>query len=48
MLEKLPATTAQDRVKGLLSVQGVLDAVVIESEGVAYLKVDEERFTEIA
>ena len=36
--------TAQERVNALLSLQGVLDAVVIESDEVAYLKVDENTF----
>ncbi len=35
---------AQDGVDALLSVHGVIDAAIIESDGVAYLKVDEDRF----
>ena len=40
-MEKL---SAKERVKALLSIDGVLDAVVIESDEVAYLKVDEAIF----
>ena len=43
-LNNLAPTTAQAKLEALLSVDGVLDVVVIESEQVAYLKVDEQRF----
>lgn len=41
-LASMSDQSAQQRIDGLLSVDGVLDVVVIESEGVAYLKVDEQ------
>tara|TARA_E500000331_G_scaffold357136_1_gene417704 strand:- start:4728 stop:5246 length:519 start_codon:yes stop_codon:yes gene_type:complete len=37
---------ANQVVEGLLSVNGVLDVVLIEEERVAYLKVDSDRFNE--
>ncbi len=43
-LQNVGEAPAQDRANALLSVHGVLDVVVIDSEGVAYLKVDEDRF----
>ena len=45
-LQNVDDAPAQDRANALLSVHGVLDVVVIESEGVAYLKVDEDRFSD--
>jgi MFS family permease len=38
--------TAQQRMEELLLIDGVIDAVIIESEGVAYLKVDEQIFAD--
>lgn len=43
-LGKLAERPAKECMDGLLSVDGVIDAVVIESDRVAYLKVDEQRF----
>ena len=37
---------ANQRVEALLSLDGVIDAVIIEEEQVAYLKVDESVFIE--
>lgn len=44
VLADLRQEYAQDGVDGLLSVHGVIDAAIIESDGVVYLKVDEDRF----
>ena len=43
-LAELSDQTAQERVEELLLIAGVIDAVIIESEQVAYLKVDEQVF----
>jgi MFS family permease len=43
-LAQFTEQTAHERVEELLSVAGVIDAVIIESEQVAYLKVDEQVF----
>ena len=45
-LESPGDMAAHERLKALLSLHGVLDAVVIESEEVAYLKVDETTFND--
>ena len=45
-LDKFAPDSAQSRVEALLSVDGVIDAVVLETEQVAYLKVDEQRFSD--
>ena len=37
---------ANEQLEGLLSVTGVIDAVIIREEQVAYLKVDETTFLE--
>jgi len=37
---------ANEVLEGLLSIHGVLDAVLIEEECVAYLKIDSNRFNE--
>ncbi len=42
-LSNLDSESALERVAALLSVDGVIDAVVLGSEQVAYLKVDEQR-----
>lgn len=42
-LQKLSPT---QRAEALLSIDGVIDAVIIESDQVAYLKVDETRFSD--
>jgi MFS family permease len=43
-LGNLAGRPANERIEGLLSVDGVVDAVIIESDQVAYLKVDEQKF----
>ena len=45
-LGNIDELTAQQRLDALLSLEGVLDAVVIESDRVAYLKVDEKQINE--
>ena len=43
-LAEMPNQPAHERVDALLSMAGVIDAVIIETDQVAYLKVDESTF----
>ena len=45
-LREMPHLDANEQVEELLSVTGVIDAVIIKEEQVAYLKVDETAFRE--
>ena len=45
-LSEMSHLSAQETSEALLSVAGVIDAVIIETEQVAYLKVDEATFTD--
>ena len=45
-LREMPHLDANEQVEELLSVTGVIDAVIIREEQVAYLKVDETAFRE--
>ena len=45
-LREMSYLDANQRAEALLSVDGVIDAVIIEEEQVAYLKVDESVFIE--